>query len=407
MIARYRQMFGENREQLDRRRRLFARQLPRSEVRFSQQLPPTNRHSKLRYEAFRRPPPQAATASADNWCLHCLAYPLSIPHRNATAQVTLALCYWQTDQKSKALSAWGEGLQLIQDRFQRGLVQGNNAEGFWFDWIIARILSRECAEQIVRAGRQLAVPDGLQPSLANAAMFRELGELHALREEWQESGECFASLAKVNQLDAWNQATLDYLAGGAVLAEIRDAKSYESFREEAIRRFAGTHGPIAAQRIIKISLLQPADNKALAALGPLAEVAAFPFTKANESPEINASRKAWSAISLALVEYRSGHHAKAIEWCRSCLACREDIPVRTATARLILAMGLRADGQHEPALSELAQARNIIESGFSDGLKHGSADGGLWFDWVFARVLLREASELMHAKPDAIRAGGP
>ena len=97
---------------------------------------------------------------AMNWCLHCLDYPLSIPHRNAMAQVILAMCYWQTNQKSKALLAWSTGLQQIQDRFQRGLVQGNNATGFWFDWIIARILSRECRELLAQAGHQFAPSDG-------------------------------------------------------------------------------------------------------------------------------------------------------------------------------------------------------------------------------------------------------
>src|ERR1043166_1164896 len=33
---------------------------------------------------------------ATNWCFHCLAYPLSLPHRNAMAQVILAMCYLQT-----------------------------------------------------------------------------------------------------------------------------------------------------------------------------------------------------------------------------------------------------------------------------------------------------------------------
>jgi tetratricopeptide (TPR) repeat protein len=249
----------------------------------------------------------------------------------------------------------------------------------------------------------LAPPDGLHPSLANAAVFRELGEWHAVRQGWQEAGEYFVSLLKVNQLDGWNQVTLDYLAYGAVLAEMRDAKSYESFREEAIRRFEGTHLPTAAERIIKIGLLQPGDGKVLAALAPLAEVAARPFTTANESAEINASREAWPAISLGLFEYRSGRYAKAIEWCRRCLACREDIPVRTATARLILAMSFRQERERETALSELEQARNILESGFEDGLKHGRWDRGLWFDWVFSRVLLREASELLPANRAAAR----
>jgi tetratricopeptide (TPR) repeat protein len=98
---------------------------------------------------------------ATNWCFHCLAYRLSLPHRNAMAQLILAMCYSQTNQKSKALSAWSTGWQLIQDSFQRGLLQGNNAEGFWFDWIIARILSRECRVQFVEAGHPLAPSDGL------------------------------------------------------------------------------------------------------------------------------------------------------------------------------------------------------------------------------------------------------
>jgi tetratricopeptide (TPR) repeat protein len=142
-------------------------------------------------------------------------------------------------------------------------------------------------------------------------------------------------------------------------------------------------------------------------LAPLAEVAARPFTKADEGPQIIAFREAWRAISLALLEYRSGRYAKAIEWCRSCLACREDIPVRTATARVILAISLRQDGQHEPALSELEQARKILESGFDGGLKHGRWDRGLWFDWVFARVLLREASELLPAKNASTQGRAP
>ena len=45
--------------------------------------------------------------------------------------------------------------------------------------------------------------------------------------------------------------------------------------------------------------------------------------------------------------------------------------MRTATARLILAMSLGEEREHEDALSELEQARKIIEGGFDAGLKHG------------------------------------
>jgi tetratricopeptide (TPR) repeat protein len=238
-------------------------------------------------------------------------------------------------------------------------------------------------------------------NLASAADYRALGEWHALRKEWRVAADWFGALLRTEQLDDWDVVTLDYLARGAVLAEIVDRTSYENLCAEALDRFKGTDLQAAAERVIKISLLQPADGKVLAALAPLAEVAARPFTKTDEGPEIIAFREAWREISLALLEYRSGRYAKAIEWCRRSLACRQDIPVRTATAHLIVAMSLELGGKHEPALSELEQARKILESGFEYGLKHGRWDRGLWFDWVFARVLLREASELLHTKLDS------
>jgi len=64
-------------------------------------------------------------------------------------------------------------------------------------------------------------------------------------------------------------------------------------------------------------------------------------------------------------------------------------------------MSLEREGKHEAALSELEPARKIIESGFDAGLKHGRWDRGLWFDWVFARVLLQQAKELLEAPPQA------
>jgi hypothetical protein len=146
------------------------------------------------------------------------------------------------------------------------------------------------------------------------------------------------------------------------------------------------------------------NGKVLAALAPLAEVAARPFASADGSAEIIGSQEAWRAISLGLLEYRRGHYAKAIEWSRRSLTCRNDMPVRTATARVILAMSLRQDGEPETARSELEQARNILESGLDAGLKHARSDG-LWFDWVFARVLLHEASELLPSKRGSAQGG--
>ncbi|HTL57123.1 MAG TPA: protein kinase [Candidatus Limnocylindrales bacterium] len=333
---------------------------------------------------------------------------LALPERNAlwttTAQLILAMSYWQMHQYREAVPKMIEAQTRIESEFENGLDPnpGNDPEHHWYDWVVARILLRECQEQVLETDRSLAQAALPPASLASAADYRALGEWHALRQEWRIAAEWFGALLKIDRLDDWDIATLDYLARGTLLAETGDKKSYETFREEAVSRFKGTDIQAAAERIIKISLLQPADAKEIAALAPLTEVAARPFTQTEEGMEIIAFREAWRAISLGLLEYRSGDYAKATEWCRLSLACRQEVPVRTATARLILAMSLRQRKEHQAALSELEQARKIIESGFDAGLKSARWDRGLWFDWLFARALLRETSELLRVKPDSV-----
>jgi hypothetical protein len=51
-------------------------------------------------------------------------------------------------------------------------------------------------------------------------------------------------------------------------------------------------------------------------------------------------------------------------------------------------------GQKNLADFELAQAREKIEQQFNRGLEIGAGGEGFWFDWVFARILLREAITL-------------
>jgi hypothetical protein len=52
-------------------------------------------------------------------------------------------------------------------------------------------------------------------------------------------------------------------------------------------------------------------------------------------------------------------------------------------------------GQTDEARSELTQARSMIEDKFKNGLDRGTGVQGFWFDWIFARILLREAMVLI------------
>ncbi|MGA9451458.1 MAG: serine/threonine-protein kinase [Verrucomicrobiia bacterium] len=241
------------------------------------------------------------------------------------------------------------------------------------------------------------------PSLEGAAVFRSVGEWHALEERWQQAADRFAVLLQMNKFDGWDMASLDYLRRGPVLVELGDVNGYDRFRQEAILRFAGTTNPVAAERTVKVSLLLPADNKTMRALAPLAEVSAKAFGSiANNDTNAEAVfQAAWGSISVALMEYRRGNYAGAAEWCRRCLAYPGDNPPRVATAKIILAMSCHQLGQTEEAASELAQGQESIQGKFNDGLDLGSALHGFWFDWVFARILLSEATTLIEPRPPA------
>jgi hypothetical protein len=59
-------------------------------------------------------------------------------------------------------------------------------------------------------------------------------------------------------------------------------------------------------------------------------------------------------------------------------------------------------GQTDEARSELTQARSMIEDKFKKGLDRGTGVQGFWFDWLFARILLREATALIEGTPQVI-----
>jgi len=235
-----------------------------------------------------------------------------------------------------------------------------------------------------------------QPTVEGAAVFRALGEWHALHNRWREAADRFAVLLRINQLDGVDVATLDYLELGPPLIELGDTDGYEHFRQEAIARFVATPCPFA-DRIVKISLLLPANKRLIEALAPVAEATAQSLTEADADGD--AFKAAWRAVSLALFEYRRGNYTKAAEWCRRCLAYPEYNAPRTATARVILAMSCRQLGRVDEAYSELGGGREIIENKYKSWADRGTPVQGFWFDWGLARILLREATTLIETAP--------
>ena len=235
-----------------------------------------------------------------------------------------------------------------------------------------------------------------QPTLEGAAVLRSVAEWRASRSEWRQAADRFERLVRVNQLDGTDVSALDCLRVGPALIELGDTNRYERFRQEAIARFTQAPCPYA-DRIVKISLLLPANERLLESLKPLAENTARYLGEADQSGDVFSA--AWRSVSLGLLEYRRGNYLKTEEWCRRCLAYPGANAPRTATARLILALAYDRLGRLDEARTELAAGREIVESKYRNHLDAGNPVQGFWFDWAFARILLRESMGLLETSP--------
>ena len=232
-----------------------------------------------------------------------------------------------------------------------------------------------------------------EPSVEGAALLRSLSEWHALQGRWTQAADRFDLLLQVNQLEGWDQGSLDVLGCGVCLIESGGADHYDLFAQAALSRFASTSNAVAAERTLKTCLLKSPSQSMMESLAPLARLAEKSFATADSHDEDASFRAAWGSVSLALWEYRRGHYAESIKWARRCLAFPDFNAPRAATAHVELALALYQTGQSDEALRELNQGRQSIEKKFNEVLETGSAAQGFWFDWVFARILLREASK--------------
>lgn len=228
-----------------------------------------------------------------------------------------------------------------------------------------------------------------QPTVEGAAVLRSVGEWLAVQNRWKQAADRLGTLLRVDRLDGGDGATLDHLRAGAALVELGDMRAYEAFRQEAIARFATAQYPYV-DRILKISLLMPANKAVLESLAPTAQATAKFCAEAETSGDVFTA--AWRSVAMALFAYRQDNDREAAAWSRRCLAYPGSNAPRTATALAILAMASHRLGQTEEARAELLAAQETVERYFKARLDRGNPVQGFWFDWVFARVLVREAT---------------
>jgi hypothetical protein len=129
----------------------------------------------------------------------------------------------------------------------------------------------------------------------------------------------------------------------------------------------------------------------------LGDIAANSFVGASRSGGGDPALAVWRCISLALMEYRRGHPIQAADWCRRGLAYPGQKGAGIAAAQVLLAMACYRLNQDDEARAQLAEGGDSIDSRFQAELGGGSGPEGSWSEWLPARVLLREARDLIEA----------
>jgi serine/threonine protein kinase len=258
----------------------------------------------------------------------------------------------------------------------------------------ARVL--ELHDEMKEADGLLAqVPATLfTPSIEATTTFRELGLWNLFQGNWKEAADRYSVLVQVNQVDKNDQteeATRDFLMATPLLVEAGDLVGYDRIRKMELMRLAGTTNLVAAEQLVKTSLLLPADRAVMQRLDPLGKMLAD--SMASNDPKINDGSHfaSWRAIALALLEYRQGNFTNALHWLEQCSTFSMQTPSCVATAHIFRSMAWSKLGKHPEADVELKIGKQMVDQLFQQKLEWGDDRSGQLPGWLTARIFLREA----------------
>jgi tetratricopeptide (TPR) repeat protein len=214
---------------------------------------------------------------------------------------------------------------------------------------------------------------------------------------WKQAADRLLKLVHANQVDKadmTDEATRDLLRAGPTLVFAGDMTNYRRLLEETISRFAKTENPVAAEHVMKVSIVAPTDLENIKALEPFAKVVERSIQTEQSSPQTDVYMIAWRVFALSAFEYRRGNYDAAIAWGRRGLEYSDQTPTRIAMTRLVLALSYCRTGQHSTAASEMAEASSLMKEQNPGGTEKFPPSGGstgFWHDWLHAHLLLREA----------------
>ncbi|RYD39221.1 MAG: hypothetical protein EOP85_16335 [Verrucomicrobiaceae bacterium] len=247
---------------------------------------------------------------------------------------------------------------------------------------VAILLDQERKEEAEALRKEFPL-DSVEPSLEAAYVFRQLGDWNATHGRWEEAAQCYKLLMQANRLDdpAKVLDRSDMIAIAAMLMDYRE-EDYMIFRQEVADHYWEPKSKHQAEHLLKVCLIAPADKSLIDRLAFAVKVLGDPRA---------APLPSWAALSRGLYEYRAGNLDEALNICQDGLGDNNIIDACRSSIRSVISMIHTRKGMPEEARRELETSRDIIVKtrGKDDG--RGGFIPPIWFDWIIADVLYREA----------------
>ncbi len=232
-----------------------------------------------------------------------------------------------------------------------------------------------------------------QPSVEAANVFRTLGIMSAISEDWERSADRWFALCLVNHFDdtdMTDHASSDLLPVAPTLVRISDMKRYDEFRRLLIGRLGQTTNPVAAEQVLKLSLQSAVPPVILEELRHVAKVAESSLSADMDAPP-ETGLEAWRCVALGIWYYRNHQYGEAKRWCTRSLLVKDYNLSRRIQALIIRAMASKALGKLTLADEDMDYARVIYVMRFR--ASHELNSNGSWYDWLNARNLFVEAGQ--------------
>ena len=267
---------------------------------------------------------------------------------------------------NKSLSAW---------RKQQG---NNGPRALWaLQGLVDALVGEKKYDEAATALSEVLTPEYIKEPASADLLWKE-ADLLGQQGKWQEALTNAAFLLKYQPNDEYG-----YHVCCGLLAITRNTLAYQQLCQRILETFTNSTTPYLAERVADDGLLLPGSGADLRVLDKWATDA---VVLGKNSPD-----HGYFEACKAFSDYRSGRFPESVTWAEKSLGT--SAAFAKAKAYAVLAMARWQLGQADAAREALAQGNELAPPISAPG--KAVYLGSSWVAWIFARVTLDEATELI------------